>query len=603
MSRSAWPAASRIPGLTGAYVSLALAGLMFVYSFLNYYHQYPWTTFYQEWGTAAFGVGAATLLLGAGYWRQAAIPRIAMLPLGLLLLVVIQYGLGKMPYFGQMLLVALYLMWAALLVMLGARLRELLGLPTVATALAVFLLIGAELGALLGMHQHYQWHSFLDPVVTMKVSPAVFGNVAQPNHYADYETLGLVSLGLLYARGALRAWQVAPLAVPILFVLPLTGSREIWFYLAVLVVLAALWPAREPAREPARRALLQFSLAALVGFGLMHLVLQLPWLQAPGATSTVERMFGTDVRSGSIRLGLWAEAAQVFLRHPLVGAGFGEYGWQHFLMTAVRGTDGIPGLYNNAHNVIMDVAAEGGLAGVAVLLGTLWVWARQAARAPLTAYHWWGYALLAVLGIHSLLEYPLWYAYFLGIAAVLLGLLDDTRYRIELGTIGRVFMVLALLLGGLSLQQLFTGYRTMESLNSLRYEAGNEAAYYGEMKRGIAQLQGDLLLQPYADMLVSRMIEIDPRDLAYKLELNGKVERYIPTAEAVYRQAMLLAQNGDTDAAQAATERAIWAYPGDYGMAEAQVRRLAERDPAHFNGLLEFMIQKYEEYRSAIHSK
>ncbi len=583
------------------YISLALIGLMWVYAFLNYYHQNPWTTFYQEWGTAVLGLGGAILLLGAGYWRQSEIPRIVLLPVGMMLLVVLQYALGKLPYFGQMLLVAVYLMWATLLVMLGARLRETLGLPAVATVLAIFLVLGAEMGALVGMHQHYQWHTFLEPFVTPAGSSAIFGNVAQQNHYADYETLGLISVGLLYGRGTLRGWQAALLALPILFVLPLTGTRATWFYLGWLCLATWLWQRRNPAQRP----LLYYSVYLLAGFALMNLAPMVPWFAADtGSVTSVERMFAPDVQSGAIRLlHLWPEAARIFLQFPVLGAGFGKYAWEHFQLAAVQGNAGLPGLYNNAHNLVMDVAAEGGLAGLAVLFSTLLFWTFQAYRQERTLYHWWGYSLLAVLGIHSLLEYPLWYTYFLGIAAILLGMLDATRFRLELGVAGRAFMVLTLVLGTLSLHQLFTGYRTVETLSDLRVDAEGETAYYARMREGMARLHGQLLLMPYADMMTSSVMEIDSRDIDYKLKVNGDVEHYVPISAAVYREAMLLAQNGDAGAAQAELERAIWAYPGDYPMADALLRRLAVRDPAHFNALLEFAIRKHEEYRSAVHTK
>jgi hypothetical protein len=582
-----------------AWFSLALIGVMCVYSFLNYYHQNPWTTFYQEWGTAALGLAAATLLLGGRYWRQSEIPRIVLLPIGMMLLVVLQYLLGMLPYFGQMLMFALYLMWAALLIMLGARLRELLGLPAVATVLAVFLLTGAELSAFIGIHQHYQWNTYFTQYIIVKMSAAVVGNVSQANHYADYETLGLISLGLLYARRLLPGWAAALLALPILFVLPLTGSRELWAYLSWPAVLAWLWQRKQPDRRP----LLTFGVLALAGFALMHVVVALPWLQpaSGGTTTTVGRMFGADVHSGAIHLRLLPDALRIFLHHPLLGAGFGEYAWQHYLMTASEGTAGIPGLYNNAHDLVLQVAAEGGIVGLVVLFGTLLPWLRQAFRAERTVYHWWGYGLLGVLGIHSMLEYPLWYTYFLGIAAILLGMLDVTRFRLELGFVGRVFMVLAMLLGALSLQQLFSGYRVLENLSYLRVEGGDVAGYYARLRSGIAQLHGQLLLQPYTDLLTSPMIEVDEKNLSYKLALNTRLERYVPVAQVVYRQALLLAQDGQIEAAEAEMERAIWAYPRDYGAAESLLRELAARDPTRFNALLKFTVQKHEEYLSAVH--
>lgn len=591
---------SKKSALPFAHISLVFAGLMWVLPFLNYYHAYPLTTFYQEWSAAMLGLAAMLLLLSGEYWRNAEIPRIVLLPVAMMMLVVVQFALGKLPYFGQALLYTLYMMWAALLIMLGGRLREELGLPAVATVLAVFLLLGAELNAFLGMYQHFHWHTFLDRVVTMKVGAGVFGNIAQPNHYSDYLTLGLASLGLLYARRALRSWQAALLALPILFVLPLSGSRGTWIYLLWLVVSAFMWQYRNSAQRP----LFYYSLLALLGFGLMHLVVQLPWLAVDsGSVNSVQRMFNEDVSSGSIRLHLWHEAWIMFTHFPLLGAGFGQFAWQHFQLSSTMHYTGIVGLYNNAHNLVMQLGAEGGLVGLLVLFGAMLPWLWQAFRAERSIYHWWGYALLAVLATHSMLEYPLWYAYFMGIAALVLGLLDTARYRLELSVLGRVSVLFTLLLGAFSLQQLMVGYRSIENLTVLRPESGNNVGYIERMNAGIAVIQKQALLQPYADLFTSSMIDIDPVNLPGKLALNGKVERFVPIAAAVYRQSLLLAQNGQMAEAEAQMEQGIWSYPGDFPMAEDLLHRLVLKDPEHFSALLEFALKKHEEYQSAVHTK
>lgn len=583
-----------------ARISLIFAGLMWVLPFLNYYHAYPLTTFYQEWSAAMLGLAAMLLLLTGDYWRKAEIPRIVLLPVALMLLVVVQFALGQVVYFGQMLLYALYLMWAALLVMLGGRLREVLGLPAVATVLAIFLLAGGELNSVIALHQHFNWHSFLDSVVTVKIASAVYGNIAQPNHFADYLTLGLASLGLLYARGTLRAWQATLLALPMLFVLPLSGSRGTWVFLLWFVVSAFLWQRRDRAQRP----LLNYSLLVLLGFGLMHLVIQLPWMAAGSdSVNSVQRMFSEDVGSGGVRLYLWQEAWLIFTHFPLLGAGFGQFVWQHFQLAPSLHNPGIVGLYNNAHNLVLQFAAETGVVGLLVLFGTLWFWLRQAYRAERTIYHWWGCTILAVLALHSMLEYPLWYAYFIGIAALSLGMLDTSRYRLELGVVGRVFVLATLLLGVLSLQQLMTGYRGVEMLSVLKPEPGNDAAYAERMNSGIAEMRQQALLQPYADLFASALINVSPMNIADKLKLNGNAERYAPIATMVYRQSLLLAQNGDIAAAEGHMERAIWAYPEDISLVDGMLRRLAVEDPAHFAALLEFTLQKYEEHQSAVHTK
>jgi O-antigen ligase len=585
---------------TLAHLSLILVGLMWVFPFLDYYHAYPLTTFYQEWGTAMLGIAAMPLLAMGGYWRQAEIPRIVLLPITMLALVVVQFALGKIPYFGQMLLYALYLIWAGLLIMLGGRLRDELGLPAVATVLAIFLLAGSELSAAIGMLQHFHWHTFLDRWVTRKISAAVFGNVAQPNHYADYLTLGLASLGLLFARGSLRPWQVILLGLPILFVLPLSGSREIWLYLSWMVFASFLW----------RRSndfislLLKYSVALLFGFGLMHLVIQLPWLAGDSGSSinSVERLFAGNVNSGGIRFQLWHEAWLIFMQFPFLGAGFGQFAWQHFQLLPSLHSTQVTGLYNNAHNLVMQLAAETGLAGLLLFFGTLLPWLRQAMRAEHSIYHWWGYIVLGVLGIHSMLEYPLWYAYFIGIAALVLGLLDGTRYRLELRGIGRMTVLSTLVAGLLSLQQLLTGYRIFEHMTVRRPQSGNEATYFDKVHDNLEAMQRRVLLQPYADLYASSMIRTSPDHLADKLALNSKAMHFVPIETVAYRQALLLAQNGDMRGAQSQMERAIWSYPADFAETEKELRELARKDPAHFSALLEFALRKNEEYRRELHA-
>jgi len=499
-------------------------------------------------------------------------------------------------------LLSLYFLFAALLIMLGQRLRVELGLPVLATALAIFLLVGAELNTLAGILQHYRWNTFLNPVITVKTANAVYGNTAQPNHYADYIALGLISLGMLYAQKSIRIWQAALLAMPMLFVMVLSGSRSSWLYLLFSTGLAFLWQRR----DPKLRHLLQFCIAMLLGFGLMHFVVQIPWFEGnTGSVTTTERLFG-DNASGGIRIHLWREAMLIFAQFPLMGAGFGQFAFQHFQMAAELHNPSVIGLYNNAHNLVMQIAAEAGLAGLVILLGTLgqWFWQSVVRGAQFSVYHWWGYAVLAVLGIHSLLEYPLWYVYFLGVAAVMLGIFDTTTYRLELRNIGRASVAMMLLLGALSLAQVLQGYKRLENALVMRGMAANERSYVQRTREELLAAHESTLLSSYAELFIANMMEPSADHLKEKLDLNGSALHFIPIAPVVYHQVWLLALSDRPDEARAQLERAIWAYPGDYAMARTELADLASKDPARFSALLEFATQKYEEYsRAAIPAK
>lgn len=577
---------------------------MWVLPFLYYHHAYPITTFYQEWGAGQLGLCALLLLLTARFWQAPEVPRIIMLPLGLMLLMMIQFAVGRFTNFDHLMLLALYFLFAALLMMLGQRLREELGLPALVTVLAVFLLIGAELNTLSGILQHYRLRTFLDSVVTAKTSASVYGNTAQPNHFANYIAMGLISLGLIYARLSSQIRKVALLwvmtallAMPMLFVLVLSGSRSSWLYLLFVTGLSMMWQSRDKAMRP----LMFYSLSLLLGFGLMHFVVEIPWLTvSSGSVTTVERLFG-DAASGSIRLHLWREAGLIFVQFPLIGAGFGQFAFQHLQLAVDLHNPAISGLYNNAHNIVMQIAAEAGLAGVAVLLGTLWLWFRQSVwrGARFTVYHWWGFAILAVLGIHSMLEYPLWYLYFIGVAAVLLGIFDVTTYRLELRAIGRVSVATMLVLGAFSLYQVLQSYQHLEKALVLRTKMRTDSSLAQRTHDELMKAHEYTLMSSYAELFIANMMEPSAEQLEAKLALNERALHFIPVAPVVYHQAWFLAFSGKMTEAKAQLDRAIWAYPKEYPNARAELDEMARKDPARFSPLLEFATQKYEEYQRA----
>jgi len=102
-----------------AHISLTLVGLMWVLPFLYYHHAYPLTAFYQEWGAGMLGLMACSILLLKPFWQQPEIPRIILLPIGLMMLVLLQYLLGMVTYFDQVLLFCLYMLWVILLILLA----------------------------------------------------------------------------------------------------------------------------------------------------------------------------------------------------------------------------------------------------------------------------------------------------------------------------------------------------------------------------------------------------------------------------------------------------------------------------------------------------
>ncbi len=596
-------------------MSLILVGLMFVLPFQYYYHRFPLTSFYQEWIAAFFGLCASGLLLTKSYWQQPEIPRVVLLPAGLSILILLQFFLGRVEYFSQALMAIMYLTWMALLIMLGHRLRQQLGMPVVATVLAAFLLFGCELAALTGIGQQFDLSNYVfDHFVALKIGPSISGNVAQPNHFADYITLGLISLGLLSLRWQMRSWQVMLLALPLLYVLVLSGSRSVWLFLVALSAMAFLWQRRDKSCLP----LLRYSLLLILGFGLMHLIVQIPGVagttasvtsgerlikEVGGVVGSVSGGHGMGLGS-SFRIILWHEAWLMFERFPLLGAGLGQFAWQHFLMGPVLQNTNAPQIYLNAHNFIFQIAAEFGSVGLAILLVTLVLWLRRGRNTILTADHWWAYGLLAVLVIHGLLEYPLWFTYFISFVALALGMLDTAFFRPVRVGVGRVVITSIFVAGTVSMALMWTGYSRLEELNSyLPPDSMRNDSY--EQRMSLKRVQNALIAMPASQQLflkpvVEYMLTLTGWDnFADNLALNGRAMHFWPAPQVTYRQAILLARLGRNAEARAQIERAIWAGPSTFPEVLVKLRKIAELDPDpnRMPALVEFSVQKYEEWK------
>jgi O-antigen ligase len=585
-----------------AYISLALAGLMFAFPFLHYRHENPLTTFDQEWWSAMLGVLALSMLALRDLWQRPEIPRIVQFPLALIVIVLLQVSLGKVAYFDQALLYILYLLFAALMMWLGARLRDSFGVEKLAVVLSISLLIGAELSALIGVLQHYQWHTPLDAVVVMQISPSVYGNLAQPNHFADYIALGLTSLGLLFQQRKLKPGYVILLAIPLLFGLALSGSRSSWLYVLLMIGLAWWWARRDVTMKP----LLRYAVLLIAGFAVMNLIAQMSFMfGADSGTDTVQRIIantGSGDTRGSIRLYMWHEAVLIFLQSPWLGVGFGQFAWHHFeLLPSLRASN-ISGLYNNAHNLIFQLAAETGIAGLLALLASMGIWFYGLRRAVPGAAHWWGYTALGVLAIHSLLEYPLWYAYFLAVAAVLLGAFDETRYRLSMPNLWRFTLLIILVAGLVSLMHLRGDYQRIKGVLAINPAASDVAAANQRALKGLLEVEKGSLLSPYANLFIVPLVEVNADRIKQKIAFGANVMRFTPVAPVVYRQAFLLAQDGQMEPAKQLLDQAIWSYPGNKN-AQQQLLDLAEKDPARFSALLEFVNQKEQEHNRAVHQQ
>ena len=548
------------------HVSLFFLALAWTLPFLQWHHKPPIPSFYSEW--LAFGLGLLALvpLLSKRYWQPLVLPRSFLFVLGFIALLMIQVVLERVLYPQQALVGALYILWAAFLLWLGNQLRRELGLERIAVVLAWTLLTGALLSCALALLQHFGLHTPLDTVVNRKVGSAVIANLGQPNHLANYLALGLASLLYLLASARLTPWVGYALGGVLVLVLALTGSRASWLYLGAFLVLAGIWRKRGSADAAASR-MLPLVAVALFSFALAQWLVHLPFMQsATGVITPAERLF--DLANGAqTRLALWREAGQMLLENPWFGVGFWQFSWHHFQLasTAALAHSANPltpsllsGLvFNHSHNLLAQIGAEFGLTGLLLLVlgGSVWLWG--CVRQPATLAGWWVASVLAVIFLHSFVEYPLWYANFLGIAAILIGAVDAHTLRLRLSGLLRAAFGLMLILSWMGSVRLLHTYTQLEGL--LRYRQVKMSPL--DIDRVLQQVRQESLLAAYSDFAYALAIVLNRDAIDEKIELNTLVMHFAPTQEIVYQQALLLGLKGQEGEAQRMLKRALVIYP------------------------------------------
>jgi O-antigen ligase len=586
------------PRLTAAHFCLAAIGLMWTLPFLQPYHHFPLPSFYSEWLALALGLAALTWMGRAAFWRAAALPAALVPLLGLVVLLLVQYAVGKVAYGGQVLVAALYIVWACLLMVLARGLRRVVGLEGIATVLAWFLVVGGVVGAVLALLQHYQISDLSQSLIFPKRRTQVYGNLAQSNHFAAYSTLALASLAYLYAGRRLHWAGAAAGALPLLFVIGLSGSRSSLVFLALVLALALLYAWRGGAGG---RRLALIMVLFIGGFAAAHGLAGMPGLESSGGSETVlERFSGGEGSAGAksldFRLQIARESWEMFTLAPWLGVGWGQFPWHDFEYRALHGRFISTWPFNNAHNIVLHLLAETGLVGTLLLAGAAALWLRCLKHAAIDLPHWWVAALIGVIAFHSLVEHPLWYGYFLGMAAVALGLLAPGDFRARLERAGAPLIVLLVAAGAVYAVSVLDNYRHFERLFARGAVAPGTATFAAIVGRA----HREPALAPYAELAIATAMSLDAERVREKLEINGRVMRFAPISHVVYRQALLLAIAGEGAAAQRELARAARVYPQELPDLIKLMKETAVRHPSEMAPLIKSAAAQYAAWRAAL---
>jgi hypothetical protein len=253
-----------------------------------------------------------------------------------------------------------------------------------------------------------------DWIARSGIAGRAVGNLRQPNHLATLLMWSVVAVvPLIESRRdvATSAWRVATgsLFTLLLFGVVLSGSRTGLVGVAVLVA----WGLFDARLSRLSRALLIASpLICAASWWLLEL---LSAAQGPDAHLGAATRIGESDPSGG-RFAIWRDTLALIAQNPWLGVGFGEF---NFAWSLTPFPQRHHAFFDHTHNLPLQLMVELGIPLALVVLALLGWGLWQAFDRTRRVEGFEGSALRAafvmvlLMALHSQLEYPLWYAYFL----------------------------------------------------------------------------------------------------------------------------------------------------------------------------------------------
>jgi hypothetical protein len=407
--------------------------------------------------------------------------------------------------------------------------------------------IAAVVSTVMALLQYFALTGSLTPWVSATDAGTAYANLRQRNQFASLTAIGF----------AVALWQVRR-GVPLAYTLGLavcfgignaaSASRTGLVEFLGLAALAVLWPNRSRAQAlVASAAIAAYALAAVA----------LPWLLSlasdASGVSVWERVTGPEA-CGSRSI-LWSNIAHLIRERPLAGWGWGELDYAH-LMTLYPGAR-FCDILDNAHDLPLHLAVELGLP-VALFA------AAAAAGCLLRARPWreagsdrqlaWG--VVAIVLMHSLLEYPLWYAPFqiaLGLAIGMLWPRDSVlSLRAGQGLVAPVALVALL------------AYSSWDYVRVSQIYLAPEDRLAAYREDPLPQVRNSWLFREYAAFAELTITPLTRENAKWSYETAIAMLHYSPEPRVIEKAIESATMLGHTDVATMMLLRYRAAFPKEY---------------------------------------
>ncbi|GAC1526735.1 MAG: hypothetical protein NVS2B4_03640 [Ramlibacter sp.] len=311
---------------------------------------------------------------------------------------------------------------------------------------------------------------------------------------------------------------------------------------------------------PQRRVRLQLCAIAMATYFAASVLL--PVLLEAITGSLAARTLWTrlnGVYGCSSRAVLWSNVARLVSERPLTGWGWGELDYAHFttLYPGARFCE----ILDNAHNLPLHLAVELGLPVAALLCvgGVAWCW-RQRPWGEQDANRQMAWAMLALVGVHSQLEYPLWYGPFQLAMGIALGcLLKECSLSNQTEPVHRL-PAIALGIGLLAM----TGYSTWDYWRVSQVYLSPQDRHMAWRNDPLKEARRSWIFSAQARFAELTLTDLNRDNAAWNAALAREMLHYSPEPRVVERLIEADTMLGNDREAATMLARFRAAFPGEY---------------------------------------
>jgi len=397
----------------------ALSALALLVSWLVPNHYLPWLGFYNEF-IAALGLlalsGSLLLQKKSHHPTRIELPFAAILLLALALTPPMQAASGTVLFWGDAWIASLFLAMTGLAIAVGYGVIQTSG-SRLTTTLAMVLLLAAITSFYLAL---CQWLGITLDVWLLDAPPGgtPYANIGQRNMLATLFCFGLIATLYLRERGFIGISGTLLIALLLLLGLAMTRSRTPF----VIIIVLAIWAVW-------KRGQLQLKLsnmAITIGTGIFALL----WFSWPNVAAildqTAEPSLGRleSATGGDVRFTLWHQLIEAAALRPLTG-----YGWNQVSLAQIEVAADFPPStgVEYAHNIVIDfILWTPPLLGLVLAVVAAW-WMLKRLKGCHTLDEWFCLGILLATAVHSMLETPHTYAFFLVPAGLCIGIIEQRQ--------------------------------------------------------------------------------------------------------------------------------------------------------------------------------